>query len=118
MTTALHKAPPETGQKDPSMMTTSPSSRRQQGTHERREMHEGRKRQKLSHSPEKGIFDPTTTIADDASRILKAQDSTSSDQSASRWFRESNDNIRPAQSQPTELDGAFSFSRAVPANLC
>lgn len=118
MATAIHKASPEAGQEDGSMVMTYANPRRQQRTQERRELQEGRKRQKLSHSPEKGIIDPTTTIADDAPTVLKGQESSSSDQSASRWFREVNDNLRPAQSQPTEMDGGSSLSSLSFASLC
>lgn len=87
------------------MNITHPNPRRTSPTKDLQTLFDGRKRQKLSHSPEKGIFDPTTTIADAPAKLAKGQESSSSDQSASRWFKEANNNFRPAQSRQSELDG-------------
>lgn len=107
MTTSSYKAllEPEQAGERRVMNITHPNPRRTSPVHDSQKLLDGRKRQKLSHSPEKRIFDPTTTIADAPAKITRGQESSSSDQSASRWFKEANSNFRPAQSRQSEIDG-------------
>lgn len=105
------------GKKQRSMLMTIPHARRTSPTHEVKSLLDGRKRQKLSHSPEKQ-FDPTDRIADDAAQMVQSQDSGSSDQSASKWFREANNNLTPAQLHKSELDGTFCNQKPNPNLHC
>ena len=88
-----------------SMNVNAPNPRRI-STREANVLQEGRKRQKLSHSPKEVSYRRTTNeIADATSRVLKSQESGSSDQSGSKWFSAANKNIKASQKGPSELDG-------------
>jgi len=65
---------------------------------------DGRKRQKLSHGAEQEPQN-TNTTGGDMTRICKTQESSSSDQSASKWFRAAKENISSTQKAQTDLDG-------------
>lgn len=66
---------------------------------------DGRKRQKLSHSPEEESHrEEHEAIGDAVARVLESQESGSSDQSASRWFKSANKNIPHSTRAQTEFD--------------
>ena len=77
-------------------------------------LNDGRKRQKLSHSPtvSPNLKRPQT-IGDEMplkprkSGILASQDSSSSDQSAANWYKSAANNATSATQQNDEIDGLF-----------
>lgn len=78
---------------------------------------DGRKRRKLSHSPEKeSHVQDTLEIGDGFPRVLKSQESNSSDQSAGKWFSQANKNGLTSQQQTAELNGRLSAA-VVPCKL-
>lgn len=88
----------------PGMTLTVPNPRRS-SAREANVLQDGRKRQKLSHSPKKeSQRQKTNEIADETSRVLKSQESGSSDQSGSKWFIAANKNISTSQRGAVEID--------------
>lgn len=100
------------------MNTTHPNPRRTSPIQESQRLLDGRKRQKLSHSPDNEALNRTARIAYAPAHAARTQESGSSDQSASRWFKDANDNVGPVQSQPSALDGTLSrLPSAAPRNF-
>ncbi|KAK5942774.1 hypothetical protein PMZ80_005340 [Knufia obscura] len=68
-------------------------------------LQDGRKRQKLSHNPEKASHAQSShQIGDEVIRVLHSQDSGSSDQSAGKWFSQANKTGVPGQQKSAEPD--------------
>lgn len=73
---------------------------------------DGRKRQKLSHTPEDDASGSSTRLEMGnevplSTRVLASQDSGSSDQSASKWFNAAAHNATPAPKQNADIDGTY-----------
>lgn len=89
------------------MTMTTPNPRRTPLTAPERTQ-DGRKRRKLSHSPEKESHaQDTLEIGNEVPRVLKSQESNSSDQSAGKWFSQANKDGLTSQQQSAELDGTL-----------
>lgn len=98
------------------MTMTTPNPRRTPLTALERTQ-DGRKRRKLSHGSEKGSHvQDTLEIGDEVPRLLKSQESNSSDQSAGKWFSQANKNGLTGQQQSAELDGTLPAA-AVPCKF-
>ena len=106
---------PEQESAEPNMIVTTPDSRRSppRTSPNMRRLEDGRKRRKVNHSPERdsqvqAIGDEARAIGDEVSqgrKVLLNQDSSSSDQSASKWFDKAAHGRSQAQKQPAEIDG-------------
>ena len=117
-------APPVQEVAEREMYITTPNPRRTppRTSPDMRKLEDGRKRRKVNHSPEKDsqvqvIGDEVQATGDEvpqARKVLHNQDSSSSDQSASKWFDKAAHGRSRAQKQPAEIDGT---SRTVVAYL-
>lgn len=84
------------------MVSSAPNARPSAATsQERNILHDGRKRQKLSHSPEK---ESQPLRIGDGVRRVPSQESGSSDQSGSKWFTAANQNLDAGPTRQSELD--------------
>lgn len=95
-------------------MLTTPNPRRTTLTQKDvKTLHDGRKRQKLSHSPEKEEHGAVRQVVPNQptrlSSIGHSQESGSSDNSASKWFSEATQKATTAQRQAPEVDGLLQF---------
>lgn len=95
---------------------TTPNPRRtppRNAPADKRTTQDGRKRQKLSYSPEKESHRQVPpAIGDEVQRVLPSQksgESGSSDQSAGRWFAQASRNATSARHRPGEFNGMSKF---------